>query len=372
MGKTKIEWTDYSWPIINGCRRKSAGCENCYAERLAATRLAHTEKYKGLATMTPSGPRWTGETRLWEPALLDPLKIKNPARIFVCDMGDLFYEGVSDEDIDRVFAVMALCPQHTFQCLSKRPERMRDYVCNREGWERLTERIFRTVSKYNLDETLLLDCIQEIRVNPSEPDKQCWVTVPLRNVWLGVSVEDQRTADERIPWLLKTPAAVRFVSYEPVLGPVRFSQDWVDYLAGWDTEAEHGRHDFQTGECLGCPVPVQVQTHKIDWLICGGESGPGARPMHPAWARSVRDQCIAAGVKFFFKQWGAHAPYEQVEHPERFAPVTVTHQGKVLDDPGYPSERVAYVRLVGKKAAGRLLDGREWDEFPDCSTPSLS
>lgn len=135
MNKTSIAWTDYSWPIVNGCRRVSSGCGGsdgggCYAERLAATRLAHTPKYEGLSRMTPSGPRWTGETRLWEPDLLAPLRLKKPSRIFVADMGDLFYEGVSDETIDRVFAVMALAKRHQFQLLTKRPQRMRAYLVN--------------------------------------------------------------------------------------------------------------------------------------------------------------------------------------------------------------------------------------------------
>lgn len=280
MNKTKIEWTDYSWPIINGCRRKSAGCENCYAERLAATRLVQTDKYKGLAVMTASGPRWTGETRLWEPELTAPLKLKKPSRIFVADMGDLFYEGVSDEDIDKVFAVMALCPHHVFQVLTKRAERMQAYV-SRDPEDRLDDICHEMPG--SLDETW------------HYPAK--W---PLPNVHLGVSVEDQKTANERLPELLATPAVVRWASYEPGLGPIDFQEiksvidgEWRPLL----------RHNVLAGEhhCGG----VFRETEKLNWIVVGGESGPGARPFDVQWARDTIAQCRAAGVPCFVKQLGS-------------------------------------------------------------------
>ena len=161
MGKTSIEWTDVSWPVINGCRRVSRGCENCYAERLAATRLAHLPKYQGLAVIKrgppkvlrrdfadgsvglrqvdgKARPQWTGEARLWAKDLDMPLRLRKPSRIFVCDMGDLFYEEVPDEQIAAVFGVMAACPQHTFQVLTKRPERMREWFRWVEATSRAT------------------------------------------------------------------------------------------------------------------------------------------------------------------------------------------------------------------------------------------
>jgi protein gp37 len=354
MNKTKIEWTDYSWPIINGCRRKSAGCESCYAERLAATRLAQTEKYKGLAVMTPNGPRWTGETRLWEPALQEPLRLKKPSRIFVADMGDLFYEGVNDEDIDKVFAVMALCPQHTFQVLTKRAERMRDYFCNREGWIRLTTKLFETVSERGLDEMLLLDCT-------FEDNERSIVRVPLKNVWLGVSCEDQKTADERIPWLLRTPAAVRWVSYEPALGPVNFVG-----IRDANTRVTRGAY---LGPCLHADdVGGLYETLGLDWIVCGGESGPGARPMHPDWARSARDQCVAVGVPFFFKQHGAWMETDAVPGGDLGGDMRrdIVRIVKPCGEPdGHFRRGDALMRRVGKHAAGRLLDGREWNEYPN-------
>ncbi|TRZ48228.1 DUF5131 family protein [bacterium] len=187
---------------------------------------------------------------------------------------------------------------------------------------------------------------------------------PLKNVWLGCSVENQATADERIPLLLRTPAAVRFVSYEPALGPLDLDGDSYSlsgWLRGWHCESEHDNRCDGSCSAGRCPVPTQVQNEKLDWVIVGGESGPGARPMHPGWARSVRDQCQAAGVPFFFKQWGewaeAMAPTQKIEKdPGSFQ---IGKNGPWIFDDGSISVR------TGKKLAGRLLDGREWNEFPE-------
>jgi protein gp37 len=273
VGKTSIEWTDHSWPIVNGCRRVSAGCQNCYAERLSATRLSQTPKYKGLAVYGKNGPRWTGESRLWVPHLDMPLHLKKPSRIFVADMGDLFYEKVADEDIAAVFGVMAACPQHTFQVLTKRPERMR--------------RWFDSVSNGSHARAWCVGAAaRRLEGFTHSGDLYEW---PLPNVWLGTSVEDQATADERIPHLLETPAAVRFLSAEPLLGPVQLHPGdlgCVDHLAS----------------TFGNPL--------INWIIVGGESGPGARHMDLAWARGMVEQCEAAGVACFVKQLGAR-PFER-------------------------------------------------------------
>jgi len=309
MGRnTAIEWTDHSWPVVNGCRRVSAGCENCYAERLIATRLSRQPKYAGLAQFKykeeihtsrrgdsatlrkverPIGPRWTGESRLWAPDLALPMRVRRPAKFFVADMGDLFYEKVSDEEIAAVFGVMAVCPQHTFQVLTKRPERMRKWF----EWlsDRYTE---------NSAVTPAQDChlfAANYVQTPDENDAP-W---PLPNVWLGVSIEDQDTADERIPLLLDTPAAVRFASYEPALGPVDFLHvQWpgrhkVDVLRG----------GYWSGKPWGFVNHSDMET--IDWVIVGGESGPKARPFHLEWARSLIEQCEKAGVAVFMKQLGA-------------------------------------------------------------------
>ncbi|MBY0431720.1 MAG: phage Gp37/Gp68 family protein, partial [Rhodospirillales bacterium] len=226
--KTGIEWTQATWNPMVGCSIMSSGCARCYAMR-EAHRLAHRlgiDKYAGTTEETKAGPIWNGTVRLHQPHLDQPLRWKRPRRIFVNSMSDLFHEALSDENIDKVFAVMALAHWHTFQVLTKRPERMLRWFTK--------ERHRSAVVEYG------------------------W---PLPNVWIGVSVENQAAADERIPFLLDTPAAVRWLSCEPLLGPVRL--DRVD---------------------------------EIEWVVCGGESGPRARPMHPAWARSLRDQCETAGV----------------------------------------------------------------------------
>lgn len=220
--------------------------------------------------MTPHLDLWlaVGDTtgvRLHEDRLTVPLHWRKPRRVFVCSMADLFHESIPDEFIARVFAVMALAPQHTFQILTKRPGRMRSLL---GGWG-----IHNLVmDRFANDDDLY------VRRALAAGGGQAW---PLPNVWIGVSVEDQKSADLRIPILLDTPAAVRWLSCEPLLGPVDISRDeWL--FSG-------------KGNC-------------VDWVVVGGESGPGARPMHPDWARSLRDQCAAADVPFLFKQWGEWAP----------------------------------------------------------------
>jgi protein gp37 len=298
--KTGIEWSEATWNPIAGCTVLSPGCTNCYAMREAGGRLRSSAKFAGLTQPSKAGPVWTGEVRLWEPAFkADFLYSPRPRRVFVNSMSDLFHESVPDEWIDRVFATMARCPQHTFQVLTKRAERMRDY-CKSLGRHHTEDRV-----------SLALKAMAKRGEIPA--DSVCWYTLGdngwhFKNVWLGVSAEDRERC-QRIAPLRETPTAVRFLSLEPLL------------------------------EDLG-----QIELDGIGWVIVGGESGPGARPMYPDWARSLRDQCIAAGVPFFFKQWGEFAP---VGYPDG------------VDD---PTEHL-WIR-VGKKAAGRELDGRTWDEYP--------
>lgn len=298
--KSTIEWTDATWNPVRGCSRVSEGCRNCYAERVAARFSGPGQAYEGLAEMTPSGPRWTGEVRLIEERLEDPLRWKKPRRIFVNSMSDLFHESLSDEAIDKVFAVMALCPQHTFQILTKRAERMQRYLSN------ATLRVV-DVRSDKIKGTIIL-----------------W---PLPNVWLGVSVENQQTADERIPQLLQTPAAVRWVSYEPALGPVSFADPDIDWEysdqyhnGDWDWLGHSflGEYDSITkmSFCKTCgnksanPMHRETREPYLDWVVVGGESGPGARPFDVQWARDVIAQCKAAGVPVFVKQLGAQ-PYRE-------------------------------------------------------------
>ena len=307
---SSIEWTDATWNPVTGCSVVSPGCTNCYAMRLAGTRLKHHASRAGLTVETKAGPVWTGEVRFNEVWLDQPLRWKRPRRIFVCAHGDLFHEQVPDEWIDRVFAVMALAPQHIFQVLTKRAQRMRNYF-----WQDPVGR--RGQIRFRVDVMLARSDRLEERLS----FLRVW---PLPNVWLGVSVEDQPRADERIPQLLATPAAVRFVSAESLLGPMDLTQS----CAIWWGKRGPGAGPFDL-----------KRRPLLDWVIVGGESGPSARPMRPDWVRGLRDQCQAAGVPFFFKQWGEFAPGD------------------------YRCFGENSVRL-GKRAAGRVLDGREWNELP--------
>ena len=281
---TSIEWADATWNPVTGCTKVSAGCQHCYAERL----------------MPRLRQKFTDVVLHWD-RVDKPLHWKKPRHIFVNSMADLFHEKVPVEFLDTCFGVMAICCQHTFMILTKRPERAVSYI----------------------DEVNALNGI---------PNFPTW------NVWLGVSVENQATADERIPVLLKTHATVRFVSYEPALGPVSFSR-------------------YLQSAPKGAPS-------RIDWLIAGGESGPNARPPHRAWFRSVRDECQEAGVPFFFKQWGEWRPKGVC-----FAPPSrcrwVFFNETSRDESSFPIS--VLMERVGKKRAGRLLDGREWNEVPDAS-----
>lgn len=322
--KTGIEWTDATWNPILGCSRVSEGCRNCYAERIAG-RFPNSSVYGGLTQIVNGRAVWTGQIKETK-KLLEPLSWKSSKRVFVNSMSDLFHENVSDELRDRIFAVMALCPQHTFQVLTKRPENMLRYITRGVGG--IVRRDFVNAWFHHL--------------NPTHRNDQHVSQWPLPNVWLGVSVETQKAADERIPLLLQTPAVVRFISAEPLLGMVTLREVQYDRTVEIDTLT--GDH--------GVIRPLRGRSHrKLDWVICGGESGPGARPMHPDWARSLRDQCRAAGVPFFFKQWGEWLPAgEDGGKTEKL--------GQVLNASDKPWR-------VGKKAAGALLDGREWKQFPE-------
>jgi protein gp37 len=220
MSPTKIEWTEETWNPVTGCTPSSAGCKNCYARRMAR-RLAGRYGY----------PEGDGFAVTLHPSRLDqPLRWRKPRRVFVCSMGDLFHEDVPWGFIAMVWLRMAQAPRHTYQILTKRPRGMLEWM----------------------------------RSEAHEAG-------PMKHVWLGVTAENQEALDERKQWLVRTPAAVRFLSVEPMIGPV--SDDLTS----------------------------------IDWVICGGETGPGARPMNPEWAISLQEQCRNAGVPFFFKKWSAAA-----------------------------------------------------------------
>jgi protein gp37 len=279
MGDTKIEWTERTWNPIRGCSIVSPGCTNCYAMKQAHRFSGEGQAYEGLTKLTKGGPVWTGAVKMAPDHLKDPLRWRRPSRIFVNSMSDLFHEALPDEFIDMVFAVMAGAHDHTFQVLTKRPERMRAYL-QQVSAEKDMQRWISAAEEMNLPG----DVIGWIE---READ---W---PLPNVWLGVSVEDQARADERIPLLLETPAAVRWLSCEPLLGPVSFEGRWVPY----EISAIH-----------------ENWLKRLGWIVVGGESGPGARPMDLDWARSLRAQCAAIGVPFFMKQiidGHRKVPYEE-------------------------------------------------------------
>lgn len=329
MGKTAIEWATDTWNPVRGCAPVSEGCRNCYAMRQAHRFSGPGMPYEGLTRATSDGPKWTGKVRLVPELIEAPLRWRKPRRVFVNSMSDLFHPEVPDGFITHVWSVMRQAKQHTFLILTKRPERMAAWAaqwCHAGGFG------------------------------------------VLRNVWLGVSCEDQATADERIPHLLATPAAVKFVSAEPLLGQIDLTK--VEEYA------------------------------RLSWVIAGGESGPGSRPCHPEWVRSLRDQCQAAGVAFFYKQWGDWVPFattagyragsfmpgnDEIIGGDCGGPCCArdrrndgTWEIEFRDDTKQRAHReerddhrwgkegniiMTYFK-VGKKRAGRLLDGRTWDESP--------
>lgn len=294
---SKIEWTDATWNPTTGCTKVSQGCKNCYAER-DWKRLSKNPK-------TVYFGREFTDVQTHSERLDAPIHWTKDRHIFVNSMSDLFHESVPDEFIDRVFEVMAQCPQHTFQVLTKRADRMQAFLSAAH---------------------------REI------PRRSFGYSMLYRNIQLGVSVEDQAAADERIPLLLSTPAAVRFLSMEPLLGATdvawALSRNLLEIGAGF---LRRGRFS-----------PGLEALRPLDWVIAGGESGSKARPSHPDWFRSIRDQCAAAGVPFHFKQWGEYAP----------GSAGFARNGDIVHSAGDWSVR------VGKKAAGRLLDGVEHNGVP--------
>lgn len=286
MNKTSIEWTDYTWNPVTGCHKVSQGCKNCYAETMT-NRFAKSWGVKNFRQVV------CHDDRLYEPSRY--LKKITGKRVFVCDMSDLFHELVPFTFIDSVFDTIETCGEAIFQILTKRPERALEYYNWKDAGNGL---------------------------NFKHEFNGQW---PLPNVWIGVSCEDQATADQRIPLLMKIPAAFRFLSCEPLLGPIDLTRI-APFLGGCFTP-------LKPHPCTSPGKPF------IDWVICGGESGHQARPMDPDWVRSLRDQCTAAGVPFFFKQWGAWAPC--TNHPDETAMVKSS-----------------------KADAGNLLDGKQHLEFP--------
>lgn len=395
---TKIEWTDRTWNPVTGCTKVSAGCDNCYAE-------VQAERFRG----TPAFPKGF-DVSVRANKVNEPLSWRKPSRVFVNSMSDLFHTDIAQEWIADIFAVMAAARKHTFQVLTKRHARMRTLLSD-PAW---------------------IEQVRSRAVGKGFPaDEWQW---PLRNVWLGVSVEDQQWANIRTPALLDTPAAVRFLSCEPLLGPVDLTswlppvsplppteapKTWADWAwpswvpakvresveGFWGADQGRSPRDWmrdmheQGAPAFGSVVTLangfgenaptatgrfvhawnniarlvlddgsfaytsfgwreREKQRPIGWVIVGGESGRSARPMSPQWAASLRDQCAAANVPFFFKQWGEYAPtgWHVIGRPQKGHALV----GDPIDGLGHRHE----MRRVGKKNAGRLLDGRTWDEYP--------
>ncbi len=343
---TKIEWADLTINPVVGCSKCSPGCDNCYAERFAARLAKNPNTATKYAGVVDEQGRWTGKISSLDLSVFDRLP-KKPCRVFVGSMTDIFHPGLDNNDgggMLAMFKIMRMLP-HTFMLLTKRSKRMKGDV----EW--------------------LIDQDGEL------PD----------NIWPGATVCNQAEANEKIPLLLQTPAAKRFVSVEPMLGPVDLKQ------LSWKALASTAFKNALTGEVYipgNCGESSQIiPGKKLDWVICGGETGPNARPVHPDWVRSLRDQCTAAGVPFFFKGWGEWGStavdmcsgearfrtFTSFEHYCDKAPTWMrrgdmlicpdghvpTHGGE--DDKTFP---MCVIRCVGKKRAGRLLDGREWNESP--------
>ena len=303
---TEISWTDATWNPVTGCTRVSPGCDHCYIERTPPFRI-EGRKFEGRGIGSSTG------VQLHQERLTRPMKWRKPRRVFVCSLADLFHADVPDDYIAQVFAVMAANyewdrPTHVFQVLTKRPARMRALLSSSGFRSMVAGHVARMTDEAHAD-----------RVHDNVMHHH-W---PLPNVWVGVTAENQEWADKRVPLLLKTPAAVRFVSVEPMLGPLKLCSC---YPGG-----------MSYGTCDGAQEDCAAHgRNALDWVICGGESGPSARPMQPQWAMGLRDQCSVACIPFHFKQWGEWVP----------------------DDAGVMTR-------VGKRKAGRELDGRTWDEYPE-------
>jgi protein gp37 len=311
---TKIEWCTETWNPIVGCTKVSPGCDHCYAERMANRLKSMSEKYDGkgknifhrsatgkYSHVISEKGKWNGKTHFDEADFKKPSRWKKSRMIFVCSMGDLFHESISDELIDEIFLAMRFYyRRHLFLILTKRPERMHAY--------------YRGMAKGGDVE-------------------------PLPNLWLGVTAENQAQANKRVPILLSIPAAKRFVSVEPMLTQVDLVNCYGD--TPW--------------------TPGTRQLGFIDWVICGGESGPGARPMHPEWVRFLQSECHCAGVPFFFKQWGEWLPSydfgERLEEMVKNFPKCIIRKRHEFPDG-------INMYKVGKKAAGSLLDGKEYKQYP--------
>ena len=368
-GSAPAEWYDGTWNPTGGCSPVSPGCDHCEAlqtvSKLARIGGKGGARYTGLTTMGRSGLQWTGEIRLRADVLVWPLLQRTPRRILIDSLADLFHEKLAVETIDVLHAVIAIAHWHRFLVLTKRADRMRAYYADPQTPYRIAVAIdslaatvlpsqephprpggegtvpapgvprTRSAGARQLWAVGLSRVIRQRADSPSSKQSPIGLDPwPLPNLWPGVSVEDQEQIG-RIGDLLQTPASQRWACFEPLLGPVRpdavpVGEGYVDALFG----------GYYRLDGRGRRVPISGPAWQpLDWVVGGGEIGPGARPSDPDWVRALRDNCIAAGLPFLFKQWGEWAP----------AP-----------DDGFGHRMVR----LGRRAAGRLVDGRSWDELP--------
>jgi protein gp37 len=375
MSKSKIEWTGRSdWNPVRGCSRVTEACRNCYAEIMAARFSKPGMWGNGFAKIInlPAGGidhRWTGKVELQEDRLLMPLSWRKPGLVFPNSTSDFFHEKLPDAARDELFAVMASCPHLMFQILTKRPEVARAYQNDPTTPQRIYDLVCDLSQTVEDFRPVLIARPGLERHAPPGPRVYLgqW---PLPNVWIGTSVHDQASADTFIPELLATPAALRFISAEPLLGPMHLG-----YL-GWPNGSSERRTGFNA--LIGLRYAngeIAERIPKLDWVIAGGESGPDARPMHPDWVRSLRDQCKAADVPFFFKQWGQWAVDWERQHDPDDRECPGRSPGRFLNlagGHGFHGEAVVHVVKVGKDKSGRALDGRHHNEFPAAAGRALA
>lgn len=337
MAATDIDWCDRVSNFLRGCTRVSEGCRHCWAQGQARRQDVQGGKYEGLTKRDGRGVNWTGTVRFDRAELLSNLRLRKPARIFAPSMSDPFHEAVAVDVIDQWLAVVSLTPHLTWLSLTKRSERMRRYLEDPDWRRRVALRALEIREETRRGDPRLAERLGDGAIDH------------LPNLHLGVSVEDQATAGDRVMELMALPGGwLRWVSYEPALGPVD--------LTSLERNADGGATD-----CIDALDHVEAHQladepgqpwSAIEWVVVGGESGPGARPMHPDWARAVRDACAAAGVPFFFKQWGAWFP----TRPDAPKPLG--------DAQCWQWNGGICAWRVGKKAAGHLLDGVEHRALP--------
>ena len=357
MGKTSIEWTESTWNPIRGCSKVSPECSNCYAETIATRYSGAGCPFSGVI----KNAHWNNKIELVPHKLREPFTWHKPRMIFTGSMTDIFHKDVPDEYLDKMFCIMAMAPWHTFQVLTKRSERMKEYLTALyNGQRRLGDQLKHVIRESDphgdnaVTRIALARAFDKLAGAFEKTSSPYTKYGPFQNIWCGVSIgsNDYKKRGED---LIQTPAACRFISYEPALGPLD--------LSGL-IEGNFDSEEFPS----------------INWVICGGESGPGARPMHPDWAESVRDQCLEHGVNFFFKQWGCWSPW-----PEHGAKKLVYGKNRIqIATSGYINERYYSIDEGGmydrcmyrtkKKVAGRLLPywkaghrskkAREWRQMP--------